>query len=63
MDITVIPDDEIKTHRKVALLKYVLKYIDEKDINIYINNIAWLLKIEFKKKPFLENKIRSIAWQ
>ena len=39
----VIPDDEIKTYRKVALLEYVQKHIHEKDIKIHQNNIAWLM--------------------
>jgi predicted transposase/invertase (TIGR01784 family) len=43
VDITVIPDDEIKTHRKVALLEYVQKHIHEKDINIHLNNITELM--------------------
>jgi predicted transposase/invertase (TIGR01784 family) len=43
VDITVIPDDEIKTHRKVALLEYVQKHIHEKDINIHLPNITELM--------------------
>jgi len=43
VDVTVIPDDEIKTHRKVALLEYVQKHIHERDINIHLNIIAWLI--------------------
>jgi predicted transposase/invertase (TIGR01784 family) len=44
VDVTVIPDDEIKTHRKVALLEYVQKHIHEKDINIHLPIIAWLME-------------------
>jgi predicted transposase YdaD len=33
LDVTVIPDDEIKTHRKVALLEYVQKHIYTRNIN------------------------------
>jgi predicted transposase/invertase (TIGR01784 family) len=51
VDITVIPDDEIKTHRKVALLEYVQKHIHEKDINTHLNNITELME---KCKPIKE---------
>jgi predicted transposase YdaD len=44
VDVTVIPDDEIKTHRKVALLEYVQKHIHGKDINIHLPIIAWLME-------------------
>src|SRR5476649_3005016 len=44
VDFTVIPDDEIKTHRKVALLEYVQKHIQGKDININLPIIAWLME-------------------
>jgi len=36
--------DEIKTHRKVALLEYVQKHIHGKDINIHLPIIAWLME-------------------
>jgi predicted transposase/invertase (TIGR01784 family) len=48
----VIPDDEIKTHRKVALLEYVQKHIHDKNINIHVNNIANLMG---KFKPSKED--------
>ena len=38
------PDNEINTHRKVALLEYVQKHIHEKDINIHLNNITELME-------------------
>ena len=44
VDVTVIPDDEIKTHRKVALLEYVQKHIHARDINTHLLNIAGLME-------------------
>ncbi len=44
MDVTVIPDEEIKTHRKAALLEYVQKHIRERDINLRQQDIAQLLE-------------------
>jgi len=51
VDVTIIPDDEIKTHRKVALLEYVQKHIHERDINIHLPDIAELME---KFKPCKE---------
>ncbi len=45
VDLTVIPDEEIKTHRKVALLEYVQKHIWERDINVRLRDIAFLLEL------------------
>jgi len=45
VDITVVPDEEIKTHRKVALLEYVQKHIRERDINLRLRDIAFLLEL------------------
>jgi predicted transposase/invertase (TIGR01784 family) len=52
VDVTIIPDNEIKTHRKVALLEYVQKHIHERDINIHLNNITELMG---KFKPSKED--------
>ena len=45
VDLTVIPDEEIKTHGKVALLEYVQKHIRERDINVRLRDIAFLLEL------------------
>ncbi|WP_413729202.1 Rpn family recombination-promoting nuclease/putative transposase [Sodalis sp. RH22] len=45
VDVTVIPDDEIKTHRKAALLEYVQKHIRDRDINLRLRDIALLLEL------------------
>nr|WP_253073392.1 Rpn family recombination-promoting nuclease/putative transposase [Sodalis ligni] len=39
--MTVIPDDEIKTHRKAALLEYVQKHIRERNINTRLMDIVF----------------------
>ncbi len=44
VDVTVIPDEEIKTHRKAALLEYVQKHIRERDINLRQQDITQLLE-------------------
>lgn len=50
VDVTVIPDDEIKAHRKAALLEYVQKHIRDRDINIRLQDIAFLLELTHPSK-------------
>ncbi|PWC09191.1 Rpn family recombination-promoting nuclease/putative transposase, partial [Brenneria corticis] len=42
VDLTVIPDDEIKTHRKAALLELVQKHIRRRDILELVQDIGLL---------------------
>ncbi|QCR06973.1 Rpn family recombination-promoting nuclease/putative transposase [Brenneria nigrifluens DSM 30175 = ATCC 13028] len=42
VDLTVIPDDEIKTHRKAALLELVQKHIRQRDILELVQDIGLL---------------------
>ncbi|MCL2896188.1 Rpn family recombination-promoting nuclease/putative transposase [Brenneria tiliae] len=42
IDLTVIPDDEIKTHRKAALLELVQKHIRQRDILELVQDIGLL---------------------
>ncbi|MGL9724342.1 Rpn family recombination-promoting nuclease/putative transposase [Sodalis sp. (in: enterobacteria)] len=44
VDITTIPDDEILTHRRVALLELVQKHIRTRDMLELVNELAYLLE-------------------
>lgn len=44
VDITTIPDDEILTHRRVALLELVQKHIRTRDMLELVNELAGLLE-------------------
>ncbi|MGL9724407.1 Rpn family recombination-promoting nuclease/putative transposase [Sodalis sp. (in: enterobacteria)] len=44
VDITAIPDDEILTHRRVALLELVQKHIRTRDMLELVNELAGLLE-------------------
>ncbi|MGG2142559.1 Rpn family recombination-promoting nuclease/putative transposase [Symbiopectobacterium sp. RP] len=44
VDITAIPDDEILTHRRVALLELVQKHIRTRDMLELVNELACLLE-------------------
>ena len=43
VDITVVPDDEIMQHRRVALLELVQKHIRQRDLFALVDQIAQLL--------------------
>lgn len=43
MDITVVPDDEIVQHRRVALLELIQKHIRQRDLMGLIDQLAVLL--------------------
>ncbi|MFV0264108.1 MAG: Rpn family recombination-promoting nuclease/putative transposase [Kluyvera sp.] len=43
VDITVVPDDEIMQHRRVALLELVQKHIRQRDLLALVDQIARLL--------------------
>jgi predicted transposase/invertase (TIGR01784 family) len=61
VDVTIIHDDEIKTHRKVALLEYVQKHIHEKDITIHLLNIAELMEKFKPSKEEVQNLIHYLT--
>lgn len=43
VDITVVPDDEILTHRRMALLELMQKYIRQRDLMGLVEQLAMLL--------------------
>ena len=43
VDITVVPDDEILTHRRMALLELMQKYIRQRDLMGLVEQLATLL--------------------
>lgn len=49
LDLTVTPDEEIKTHRRIALLELVLKHIRTRDMLELARDIGLLM--EFWKLP------------
>ncbi|MEA9390003.1 Rpn family recombination-promoting nuclease/putative transposase [Acerihabitans sp. TG2] len=61
VDLTVIPDEEIKTHRKVALLEYVQKHIRERDINVRLQDIAFLLELTQPNKEQVSCLLHYLA--
>ena len=61
VDVTVIPDDEIKTHRKVALLEYVQKHIRARDINTRYVDIVFLIKLAQPSKDQVKSLLNYLA--
>ncbi len=61
VDVTVIPDDEIKTHDKAALLEYVQKHIRAWDINIRLPDIVFLMKLAQLSKEQVKSLLRYLA--
>ncbi|WP_413725318.1 Rpn family recombination-promoting nuclease/putative transposase [Sodalis sp. RH16] len=61
VDVTVISDDEIKTHRKAALLEYVQKHIRERNINTRLMDIVFLLKRAQPSKEQMKSLLRYLA--
>ncbi len=61
VDLTVMPDEEIKTHRKVALLEYVQKHIRERDINVRLRDIAFLLELTQPNKEQVSCLLHYLA--
>ncbi|RLM27234.1 hypothetical protein BIY29_03155 [Brenneria alni] len=45
LDLTVIPDEEIKTHRRAALLELVLKHIRTRDMLELARDIGMLMEL------------------
>ncbi len=47
VDVTVVPDDEIVQHRRVALLELIQKHIRQRDLMGLIDQLVVLLVTEF----------------
>lgn len=58
VDITAMPDDEILTHRRVALLELVQKHIRTRDVLEMVNDIARLSK----RWPLSAAQFRSLVY-
>ncbi|STE84977.1 transposase YhgA family protein [Escherichia coli] len=43
MDITIVPDDEIMQHRRIALLELIQKHIRDRDLIGMVDRITTLL--------------------
>lgn len=43
MDITVVADDEIMQHRRIALLELVQKHIRQRDLLVWVDRLALLM--------------------
>ena len=61
VDVTVIPDDEIKTHKKAALLEYVQKHIRARDINSRLQDIVALLGLAQPTKEQVVGLLKYLA--
>ncbi len=61
VDITVIPDAEIKTHKKVGLLEYVQKHIRVRDFSLYVNDFAALLTLSTLTKEHVKALFNYLA--
>ena len=60
-DGSVIPDYEIKTHKKAALLEYVQKHIRARDINSRLQDIVALLGLAQPTKEQVVGLLKYLA--
>jgi predicted transposase/invertase (TIGR01784 family) len=61
VDVTVIPDNEIKIHGKAALLEYVQKHIRARDINLRLPDIAFLMDLAQLSEDQGKSLLRYLA--
>lgn len=54
VDVTVIPDDAIMTHKRVALLELVQKHIRQRDMAEFLKPLAILLQFDYTTHEQLE---------
>lgn len=47
VDVTVIPDDEIMQHRRVAILELLQKHIRQRDLMALLEELVTLLSVEY----------------
>ncbi|KOC92026.1 Rpn family recombination-promoting nuclease/putative transposase [Winslowiella iniecta] len=47
VDVTVIPDSEILTHRRIALLEFLQKNIRQRDLMLFLEPLAMLIDSEY----------------
>ncbi|OWY38906.1 ISNCY family transposase [Xenophilus sp. AP218F] len=60
VDVTVIPDDEILRHKRVALLELVQKHIRQRDMLDLAQEIAFLLRLGLCSTEQLESLLHYI---
>ncbi|WP_241763957.1 Rpn family recombination-promoting nuclease/putative transposase, partial [Winslowiella toletana] len=53
VDITVIPDEEIMTHRSVALLEYLHKHSRQRDLMLMLEPLATMINGNYTTKDQL----------
>jgi predicted transposase/invertase (TIGR01784 family) len=58
IDITVIPDEELRTHRGIAILELVQKNIRKRDALEFIKDIAW----QWAKKLLTHEQFQSLLY-
>ncbi|EYU16782.1 ISNCY family transposase [Photorhabdus luminescens] len=56
VDLTVIPDDEILTHKRVALLEMVQKHIRQRDISELLQELVILLAYDY----YTDEQLKSV---
>ncbi|WP_205411469.1 Rpn family recombination-promoting nuclease/putative transposase [Candidatus Fukatsuia endosymbiont of Tuberolachnus salignus] len=61
VDVTTIPDEEILTHRSVALLELVQKHIYARDIIVISQSIAHLLNTGYTESELVKTLMYYIA--
>ena len=61
VDITVIPDDEIVQHRRVALLEFMQKHIRQRDLTGLVEQLIVILVKEYTNDGQLKRFIRELA--
>ncbi|POP41383.1 ISNCY family transposase [Superficieibacter electus] len=47
VDITVMPDDEIMSHRRIAILELLQKHIRQRDLMLLLEQLVTLLRLEY----------------
>lgn len=60
IDLSIIPDDEIKAHKNIALLEMVQKHIFTRDIVHFMQNVLDILHYQVPPKEVLEDVVQYI---
>ncbi|ASG90560.1 transposase [Salmonella enterica subsp. salamae serovar 55:k:z39 str. 1315K] len=55
VDITVIPDDDIMQHRRIALLELLQKHIRQRDLMILLERLVTLISAEYTTESQLNS--------
>ncbi|WP_158781733.1 Rpn family recombination-promoting nuclease/putative transposase [Pantoea sp. BAV 3049] len=60
VDVTVIPDDEIMQHRRMAALTLLQKHIHQRDISVLMDRLATLLMADYLSSPQIKALIHYL---